>query len=134
MEELLRQMLSIAESHQQEYKIQIKTPIQSLHGAFKERAERLFRKVYTLEYLTHLSVKLKAFQTSDQFFAYLKEAQFEADTLSQRLVKGVEFFKANIEDNQDEESVFVRMGARAMHSILSGQFQCEDIDLLNQGT
>lgn len=59
-------------------------------------------------------------QTSDHFFAYIREAQFEADTLSQRLSKGIEFMKANSEDNHDDELIYQRMGARAIHSILSG--------------
>lgn len=120
VEELLKQMTSINDAHLSENKIQMKHTVLALHTQFKERAERIFRKIYHMEYLTNLSTKLKTLQTSEEFFAYLREAVVEVDTLMQRLSKGVEFMKANIEDNHDEEVIYQRMGARAMHCILSG--------------
>ena len=60
----------------------------------------------------------------------MKGLSIELDVAANRLDKAISFMKFN-NDEQDDTS-FTKMGSRMMHSIISGQFQSEDYDLLNQ--
>lgn len=114
-----------------ENKLQIKVNSNNLYLAFKDKQDRLSRKVYRLEFLTNLSHKLKVNNTPETFFAFLQELNMELDVTANRLDKALAFTKSNVELEQDENS-FAKLGAKVVHRIVSGQFQTDDYDILSQ--
>lgn len=121
VEQLQRQMQAMLDLYLGENKLQLKVNPNSLYLAFKDKQDRLSRKVYRLEFLTNLSHKLKVNNTPETFFAYLQEMNIELDVTASRLDKALAFTKSNVEPEQDE-AAFAKLGAKIVHRIVSGQF------------
>ena len=72
VEKIVKQMQSVYESHLGEYKLQMRVNINNVQLLFKEKGDRLAKKAYKIEFLTHISRKLTKYKTTVTFFAYLR--------------------------------------------------------------
>lgn len=105
----------------------MKVNVNTVQQQYKEKCDRVSKKVFYQELLTTLTRKLKKFSNSHDFFNYLRNLIIEIDAYQPRIEKLIAFYRSNNEDQ--EEQILTKMGARTIHSILCGQFHSEDLDL-----
>lgn len=130
VEKIAAQLDKVMENHLADNRLQMKSSINSLHAQFREKGDRLAKKVYKIEFLTHMSRHLSKLKSRDPFFSHLKDLKLEYESVASKLERVLAFIKPNISEDI-EDRLFVHMGKKSIHSLVSGQFQPEDIGLMS---
>ncbi len=80
-----------------------------------------------MQNIVNLQHQARKFTEAKDFFSYLKAKIAEQEFIMPRVEKILSQLQANEEDI--DEVIFSRIGAKLINSLLSGQFQGEDINI-----